>query len=232
MTDTSAPMLPVPPSHSATPTRRTGRLRRPLGVAVLVAAGALLAGCGSDDGDSTGAGDTTVASDTTMAMDTTGATAEAGDLTITTARIGEPAGPTAGLFLSVENAGDQPDSLVAVATDVSPEVQLHETVTDGDTTSMNQLSGGIEIPAGESVDLEPGGLHAMLMEVDELVADQHVPVTLTFETEGDVEIVVPVVPLTELGGGMEMDHDDTDAEAGGDMDADMDMDTETSEADG
>ncbi|MEZ5372060.1 MAG: copper chaperone PCu(A)C [Microthrixaceae bacterium] len=141
MTGTSASMLPVPSSRSATPTPRTGRLRRPLGVAVLVAAGALLAGCGSDDGDSTGAGDTTVASDTTMAMDTTGATAEAGDLTITTARIGEPAGPTAGLFLSVENAGDQPDTLVAVATDVSPEVQLHETVTDGDTTSMNQLSG-------------------------------------------------------------------------------------------
>lgn len=99
------------------------------------------------------------------------------------------------MFLSITNDGDTADRLVAVTTGISPEVQLHETVTDGDRTSMQELPSGIDVPAGTTTVLEPGGLHAMFMKVEPLTADEQVPVTLSFDKAGDVtEVEVPVIP--------------------------------------
>lgn len=201
-------------------TRRAVALRRSLGAAALVVGGvALAAGCSSDDTTST-----TEASSTEVTAEPAGTEATIGDLEISDARIGEPAGATAGLYLSVTNNGDAPDTLTAISTKVSPEVQLHETVTDGNRTSMQELSAGVEVPAGKTVTLEPGGLHAMLLKVDPLTVDERVPVTLSFDTAGDLDLDVTVVPLTELGGG-DMGHDsmDDDGMNHNDMDhADMD----------
>ena len=141
-----------------------------------------------------------------------------GDLKLTEARIGEPAGPATGMFLTIDNTGDQPDTLVAVTTKVSPEVQLHETIKDGDSTAMKELPGGVQVPAQASVIRKPGGTHAMMMKVDRLAAGDEVPVTLTFKNAGDVEMDVLVVPLAELGGDGHMD----DTDKGDDADAHSD----------
>ena len=51
----------------------------------------------------------------------------------------------------------------------------------------------VEIPPGESVRLEPGGLHVMLMGVDPaLEAGERISVTLVFERAGEVVLSVPV----------------------------------------
>lgn len=191
--------------------------RRSVGVAALVVAGTALAvGCSSDDSPTSEASSTEITADDSTDVSTDWGAASVDDLAITEARIGEPASPTTGLFLSITNDGDDADTLKAVTTEVSPEVQLHETITDGDRTSMQELAAGVKVPAGETVVLEPGGLHAMLMKVDELEAGEQVSLTLSFEQAGDVEIDAPVVPLTELGGNAgdmdhsDMDHDDTD----------------------
>lgn len=157
-----------------------------MAIAALTALGVLGAACGSDD---------------VTAQSKAGATT-AGDLSISEARIGEPAGPTAGLYFTVTNDGDGPATLSGISTEVSPEVQLHETATDGDTTSMKRLTSGMEIPAGGTITLEPGGLHAMLMEVEPIEAGDEVGLTLSFDTS-DVSLRAPVVPLTEIVGGMD-----------------------------
>jgi copper(I)-binding protein len=64
-----------------------------------------------------------------------------------------------------------------------------------DEGSMNPAMMGmrevdsIELPAGEEVSLEPGGFHIMLLELEQPIAEgDTIPVTLTFENAGEVEV--------------------------------------------
>ena len=162
------------PSPAPSSPRVSSGTRRLFPLAALVIAGASLAvGCSSDDTTPEAK-----ASSTEVTAESGGTEASVGDLKISNARIGEPAGPNTGMFLSITNDGDTADRLVAVTTGISPEVQLHETVTDGDRTSMQELPSGIDVPAGTTTVLEPGGLHAMFMKVEPLTADEQDPVTL------------------------------------------------------
>ena len=202
------------PSPAPSSPRVSSGTRRLFPLAALVIAGASLAvGCSSDDTTPEAK-----ASSTEVTAESGGTEASVGDLKISNARIGEPAGPNTGMFLSITNDGDTADRLVAVTTGISPEVQLHETVTDGDRTSMQELPSGIDVPAGTPTVLEPGGLHAMFMKVEPLTADEQVPVTLSFDKAGDVEVEVPVIPLTELGGSMGHSDMDSDGADHGGMD--------------
>jgi copper(I)-binding protein len=54
---------------------------------------------------------------------------------------------------------------------------------------MRQLEDGLELPAGVQVSLEPGGFHIMLLELKTPIAEgDTIPVTLTFEKAGEVEV--------------------------------------------
>ncbi|BBI71429.2 hypothetical protein HAALTHF_12940n [Vreelandella aquamarina] len=67
---------------------------------------------------------------------------------------------------------------------------------DGDVMRMAPLPGGIELPAGESVTLAPGGLHLMLMELGSpIVEGEPVPVTLEFQHAEPMEIELQVLPV-------------------------------------
>ena len=202
------------PSPAPSSPRVSSGTRRLFPLAALVIAGASLAvGCSSDDTTPEA-----TASSTEVTAESGGTEASVGDLKISNARIGEPAGPNTGMFLSITNDGDTADRLVAVTTGISPGVQLHEAVTEGDRTSMQELPAGIGVPAGTTTVLEPGGLHAMFMKVEPLTADEQVPVTLSFDKAGDVEVEVPVIPLTELGGSMGHSDMDSDGADHGGMD--------------
>jgi copper(I)-binding protein len=62
-----------------------------------------------------------------------------------------------------------------------------------DVMQMSQLPDGLEIPAGETVTLAPGGLHLMFMQISQpFVEGETVPVTLTFEHAGEIEIELAV----------------------------------------
>ena len=76
----------------------------------------------------------------------------------------------------------------------------------GDDMSGDDMSGdegggmmqmqeveSIEIPAGETVVLEPGGFHIMLLDLKrELTPGETVEVTLTFETAGEQTVTAEV----------------------------------------
>jgi hypothetical protein len=58
---------------------------------------------------------------------------------------------------------------------------------------MREVEGGIPLPAGETVMLERGGLHVMLMGLTAPLEDgADVDLTLVFETAGEVAVTVPV----------------------------------------
>lgn len=119
----------------------------------------------------------------------------AGSLTLTGAftRATLPAARVGGGFLSITNHGDESDRLVSATSPATPMVQLHEMRMDGDVMKMRQMKDGIEIPAGETVTLAPGGLHLMFMKMTTpFVEGEEVPVTLGFEKAGTVDIMLQV----------------------------------------
>lgn len=121
-----------------------------------------------------------------------------GDLTISGAftRATLPNAPVGGGFMTIVNNGSEADRLIAAASPVAGEVQLHEMKMDGDVMKMAELEHGIEIPAGETVTLAPGGLHLMFMGLKQaFVEGESIPVTLTFEKAGTVELLLEVGPV-------------------------------------
>lgn len=119
----------------------------------------------------------------------------AGDLEVSGAftRATLPNAPVGGGFMTITNTGIEPDRLVSASSPVAGVAQLHEMKMEGDVMKMGELPDGIAIPAGETVTLEPGGLHIMLMDLKApLVEGEEVPVTLTFEKAGTVEVLLEV----------------------------------------
>lgn len=104
-----------------------------------------------------------------------------------------PNAPVAGGFLTIENTGTEPDRLVSATSDIAGETQIHEMAMQGDVMKMRPLADGLEIPAGETVVLAPGGFHIMFMGLKQaLVEGETITVTLTFEKAGTVDVVLPI----------------------------------------
>lgn len=114
-----------------------------------------------------------------------------GDLMLKTpfSRATLPNQPVAGAFLTISNMGAEDDVLVAVSSSVSERGEVHEMKMDGDTMKMRQMADGLVIPAGETVELKPGGYHLMFMELNQpLVEGETLEATLEFENAGSVTI--------------------------------------------
>lgn len=104
-----------------------------------------------------------------------------------------PNAPVGGGYVTIANAGSEADRLVSASSPVAEMVQLHQMKMEGEVMKMNEVEGGIEIPAGGTVTLAPGGLHIMFMGLKErFVEGGKVPVTLTFEKAGEVTIELDV----------------------------------------
>lgn len=119
----------------------------------------------------------------------------AGDLTVTGAfsRATLPNAKTAGGFLVIENAGQTPDRLLGASTEGAKKTEIHEMKMEGDVMKMAKLADGLEIPAGSTVTLEPGGYHVMMMGiVQPLRPNECLAVTLQFEKAGDLEVMLSI----------------------------------------
>ncbi len=104
-----------------------------------------------------------------------------------------PTAPTAGGFLKITNTGTTPDRLIAARSPASKSVEIHEMKMEGSVMRMRELEKGLEIPAGGSVTLAPGGFHLMLIGlVEPLKADTKVPLTLVFEKAGTIDVELAV----------------------------------------
>jgi copper(I)-binding protein len=92
------------------------------------------------------------------------------------------------VYLTIVNNTAQADRLTGAATDAAAAVEIHETTMENDVMSMHPVDG-IDIAAGESVSLAPGGLHIMLIGLQRnLIAGEKLDLTLTFEKAGQVSV--------------------------------------------
>ncbi len=105
-------------------------------------------------------------------------------------------------YLEIINHGDEPDRLVAASSPTAGRVELHTHVMAEGVMKMRPVEA-IDIPAGGTVLLKPGGFHIMLMRLQERLApDMHIPLTLIFARAGRVEVVAHVRPAGAMSGMM------------------------------
>ena len=105
---------------------------------------------------------------------------------------------TGAAFMKLSNASAVNDQLVAASTPVSAKTELHDHIKEGDIMRMRQVPS-IEVPAGGTVALQPGGLHIMLMGLKQPLREgETFPLTLTFAHAGAVTVEVPVKSVGEM----------------------------------
>lgn len=104
-------------------------------------------------------------------------------------------------YLMIVNNGATDDSLLAVHADF-PKVQLHLSEEKDGVATMTHVDK-IDVPAGEAVELAPGGLHVMFMGLgdDPLEEGEKIKATLVFQHAGEVDVVFNVEPRTDAGEG-------------------------------
>ena len=98
-----------------------------------------------------------------------------------------------GVFMLIENIGDKSEVLVGAKSDISDEVQVHQTVVDASGMAQMNEVPSIEIPAGGKVELAHGGYHIMANNLTrDLRPGDTFNLTLVFESGLEISVVVPV----------------------------------------
>ncbi|MGP1358079.1 copper chaperone PCu(A)C [Roseicyclus sp.] len=114
------------------------------------------------------------------------------------------------VFMSIYNHNDHADVLIGAESDVAERIELHTHIQSADgVMRMVEVEGGIPLGADETVLLERGGLHVMLLGLTRpLEHGDTFPLTLIFETSEPVTIEVPVdlERMPSHGGGMQHGH--------------------------
>jgi len=110
-----------------------------------------------------------------------------------------PGRPAAGYFtLRIE--GDR-GALLSVRSPQAGRIELHETMTHGNMSSMRALER-VPVRDGETLSFVPAGRHLMLYDLaPTLVAGGGMTLVLHFERGADVRIVAEIVPT-----GGDVDH--------------------------
>ncbi len=116
-----------------------------------------------------------------------------------------------GVFMRL--TADADSRLVEARSPAAKIVEVHEMVMDKDVMKMRALPDGLKLPAGETVELTPGGYHIMLIDLEKQVHEgEHVPMTLVIEDKdgkrSEVAVEALVRPLNAASGA----HDDAHGE--------------------
>jgi copper(I)-binding protein len=100
--------------------------------------------------------------------------------------------PNSAAFMSITNSSDQPVDLITAKSDASKVVELHEHANVEGMMQMRQIPK-ITVPANGSVQLQPGGLHVMLIGLNQkLKAGETVQLTLGFSNGETITLDAPV----------------------------------------
>ncbi len=110
-----------------------------------------------------------------------------------------------GAFMKI--TAQQPARLVQASSPVAGVVEIHAMSMEGNVMRMRAITA-LELPPGRTVELKPGGLHVMLMDLKRpLIEGEKVPVTLVIDSGGrheEVEVNAVVRALTAHHDAMKM----------------------------
>ena len=102
---------------------------------------------------------------------------------------------------SMTNQGGEDHALASAESDAAKVVELHTHLMEEGMMKMRRVDK-IDLPAGETVKLEPGGLHIMLIGLErQLSPGEDVDITLVFEDGSRSSTKAPVKKVE-----VKMDH--------------------------
>jgi periplasmic copper chaperone A len=124
-------------------------------------------------------------------------------------------GGMTGAFMQITNASENDVTLVGAEIAEAGMVEIHETVMVDGAMRMQQISGGLVIPAGTVSVLEPGGNHVMLMMLKQnVLAGDEVDITLIFDDGSEVLVTATAKPSQAGDEEYHEKHDMTDMDHG------------------
>ena len=105
------------------------------------------------------------------------------------------------VFLTVANHGTASDQLVGASSPVCDSAQLHTHLMADGVMQMRPVAA-VDVPAGGTVELKPGGLHVMLLGLKApLKTGESFPLTLNFAKAGATTVEVKVLAPGAMGMG-------------------------------
>lgn len=132
------------------------------------------------------------------ALPATAAEPAAGTVTIADpyVRAVPPGQPNSAAFMTLTNSGAGDRAVVAAASPAANVVELHTHRMEDGMMQMRRIER-IDLPAGASVELKPGGLHVMLIDLTgPLTPGAEVPLTLTLDDGTSLALTAPVRMIT------------------------------------
>ncbi len=117
------------------------------------------------------------------------------------ARAMPPGQPNSAMFLELTNSAKVDHALVAAESSVSKVVELHAHIEEDGMMKMRRMER-VDLPAGEAVSFQPGGLHLMLIGLErQIEPGQQVVLTLIYEDGSRTRVEAPVRKVgSEMGG--------------------------------
>jgi copper(I)-binding protein len=103
-------------------------------------------------------------------------------------------GQTSGAaYLTLKNNGKAADKLISIASPAAKSVEIHTMSMEGNVMKMREVPN-IELKPTATVEMKPGhGFHIMLVGIRQtLKVGDKIPLTLTFEKSGKIEISASV----------------------------------------
>ena len=111
------------------------------------------------------------------------------------ARATPPGADVGAAYVTIENRGDIDDRLLGVTTPAAAAVSMHETIEENGVATMRPLEDPA-VPAGGRLEMRPGGVHLMLMDLAAPLAEgDSMPMTLTFEHAGELTVQANVAAI-------------------------------------
>ncbi|UCD99341.1 MAG: copper chaperone PCu(A)C [Chloroflexota bacterium] len=102
-------------------------------------------------------------------------------------------GDNSAVYLTIKNLTDQHDGLIGATCDVAGGAEIHLSKMDSSGTMTMERQDLVEVSASEVVQLAPGGLHIMLINLSkDLKIGDTFPITLEFQRAGDITVDVEV----------------------------------------
>ena len=99
------------------------------------------------------------------------------------------AGAETAAYLTIKGAAGQADALVSASSPDAETVELHEVKADASGMMGMHPIDHLDIHAGETVELKPGGFHLMVMGLTrELAVGGTIQLELVFENAGKVVV--------------------------------------------
>ncbi|MFO1504279.1 MAG: copper chaperone PCu(A)C [Steroidobacteraceae bacterium] len=107
-----------------------------------------------------------------------------------------PRATTAVGYLVLTNTGGESRSLLRIVSPVSDRVMIHRSSIDNNGVARMWPMGEFTLRAGETLRFDPNGFHVMFMDIKApFVAGTKVPLSLLFEDEKEVTVMLEVRPL-------------------------------------